>query len=296
MAETWISHGGEPPITELEPLPDFDLSRGHTFTRTWVGSRERILAKYYELLASGVQSARPSYGGDGMTLQLVASFAGVYNPNTGTIETGENTITTEWSSEPSTITKSIWDSPQVRAQFALIGDEGFRTYLQQRIRNLGDALVRGDTEVAEELLARTQPAAGAKASGKTKGLTISDYLSFVSDAGLSQTVFLNLLLDLLRGVTTWTPNSWTLRRSRRVPQAVVFSEISANVGRMLTLSALGSEGFSASLLKTPLPSGGYWLKQAPVDRPAGDGSREIVTDYWWTEEYSTFLYGSPVTA
>lgn len=296
MSETWISHNGEPPIAELEPLPDFDTTRGHTFQRTWVGSRERILAKYYELLALGVQSLRPSYSGDGMTLQLVASFSGVFNPSTGQIETGENTITTEWSSEPSTVTKSIWDSPPVRAQFAVIPDEGFRTYLQQRIRNLGDALVRGETEVAEELLQRTQPAAGNKPSGKTKGLTIGDYLAFVSDAGLSQTVFLNLLLDLLRGVTTWTPNSWTLRRARRVPGAVPFAENANNVGRMLTLSALASEGFSTSVLKTPLPAGGYWLKQAPVDRPAGDGSREIVTDYWWTEEYSTFLYGSPITA
>jgi hypothetical protein len=63
---------------------------------------------------------------------------------------------------------------------------------------------------------------------------------------------------------------------------------------MLSPGSLAAEGYSASVLRTTLPSGGYWLKKAPFDRPVGDGNREVTTDFVWTESYSLFLYGSPV--
>jgi hypothetical protein len=284
---TWVSHDGQPPISELEPLPVYDSLRGQQVQRRWVGSPERIKAKYEEVLvAGGAQVARITEALNGMGLQLTADYAGVFNPATGGIDTTTSIILTEWTAEATTLTKSIWDFPPVFVEFRKLGttDQGLSD--ARRLRNYIDALVRGETTVPDPADTR---------GVKVLALSPAILLAIIRQLGLSTAVFQELLAELFRGVTSYTPASWNLRRARRIPAAVTFTESSANVGRMLSFGGMASEGFSPALIRTSVPSTGYWLKSHPSDRPVGDGFREVVTDYTWTEEFSTFIYGNPVT-
>ncbi|MBX3732583.1 MAG: hypothetical protein KF791_08320 [Verrucomicrobiae bacterium] len=280
----WISHDGQPPIAELEPLPAFDITTGDVVQRRWVGSPARIKEKYAELRAQGVRVRVSEALGD-MGLQITADFSGVINPGTGQVDPTASEMITEWTSEPATFSKSIWELPAVVAEFQKLGTDDAGLSDARRLRNYIDALLRGETTVPDP-----QDEQGVK----TLPMSPSILLAIVGQLGLSVLVFRAFLRDLFRGVTTFTPASWTLRRTRRVPAVVVFTESSANVGRMLTYSTLLGEGLAPSSLRTALPFTGYWLKQNPVDRPAGEGVREVITEYWWTEEYSTFIYGLPV--
>jgi hypothetical protein len=285
--ETWISHNGEAPISELEPLPVYDSLRGQQVQRRWVGSIDRIKAKYNEILAGGgAQTVRISDALNGMGLQLTADYAGVFNPATGGIDTTASVILTEWTSEPTVITQSLWALPAIALEFQKLGTSEVGLSNARRIRTYIDALVRGETIVPDP----TDPK-----GVKTLPISATILLALVSQVGLSVEVFSPFLFELLRGVTSYSPSSWNLRRTRRIPAAVPFMESDVNVGRMLTMGGLLSEGFGTDLLRSKIPSHGYWHKQHPADRPVGDGFREVTTDYYWSESYSQFIYGTPVT-
>lgn len=285
MSELYISHDGEPPIVELEPLPAYDNIRGQAVQRRWVGSIARIKAKYDEVLLLNPNSVRFSDGPNGMGLQLTADFAGVFNPSTGGVDDTLSVVVTDWTSEPAVFSKSLWDFPTVSAEFDKLGlsEEGLAD--ARLLRNYIDALVRGDA---------TLPDPADPTGRKTYPVSITLALNAVREAGLSVPVFQGFIADLLRGRTSFTPASWTLRRSRRIPAVSTFRESSANVGRMLTLGAMAGEGFTTDLIRTSIPTNGYWLKHPPTDRPVGDGFREVNTDYEWAEQYSTFIFGNPV--
>ncbi|MFO1461668.1 MAG: hypothetical protein U1G08_19970 [Verrucomicrobiota bacterium] len=286
MSELYISHDGEPPIAELEPLPAWDLTRGDQVQRRWVGSRERIKAKRAEIILAGATSVRVSDGPNGIGLTLTADFAGVYNPVTGGIDSTQSVVITEWTSEPAVFSNSIWNLPVIVQQFDRLGTDDIGLANARKLRNYIDALVRGDSTVPDP----------ADPKGvKTLPLTPTILLGIVATAGLNVEVFRKFLRDLLRGTTSYTPASWTLRRSRRIPGAVAFTESSVNVGRWLTYGALVGEGFSAEKLRTAIPLNGFWLKQHPTDRPAGDGFREVVTDYIWGEAFSDLIFDQPIT-
>ena len=288
----FVAHDGTA-LVEVPALPTYDNLRGQQAQRRFRGPPALILAKYNELLATGVQSMRISEMADGIAYELSADYPGAVGSN-GQIDPAITPVLTDWTLEPIEVAKSIWEFPAVVAQFDRLGSTE-ALYQKQRIKNIADALVRGETEVPEELLKRASPLSGAQSSGKTVLVTIAGFLSFVSDAGLDTVVFSGLIRDLIGGVTTWIPNSWNLRRTRRIPMTNAFQESVERVGRMMTTSSLISlEGFSTSSLRSALPSGGYWLKKAPFDRPIGDGNREVTTDFVWTESYSLFLFGDPV--
>ena len=286
MSETYISHDGEPPIAELEPLPVYDSLRGQQVQRRWVGSRARITAKYQEiLLAGGAQSARVTDALNGMGLQLTVDYAGVYNSATGTVETSQSSIVTEWTSEPAILTKSIWDYPPVYVEFRKLGNTEAGLSDARKLRSFIDAYVRGETTVPDP----------ADPKGvKVLPLTAEKILLIVRELGLSVEVFQQLMAEMIRGLSSYNPPSWNLRRSRRIPAGVSFVEPSTNVGRCLSYTALSGEGFSSSHLRSDLPTFGYWLKSFPVDRPTGDGFRQVDTDFTWLEQFSEFLYGPPV--
>jgi hypothetical protein len=285
MSENFISHSGEPPIAELEPLPVYDSVRGEMIQRQWEGSPSRIKAKYAELLTSGATNVRITRALNGLGLSVTADYAGVFNPSTGGIDPALSVVVTEWTSQPAVFSKSIWDLPVVAAEFAKLGTDDQGLSDARKLRNYIDALVRGDATVPDP----------ADPKGvKTLPLTPTILIGIVGSLGLSVTVFREFLRDLFRGVISYSPASWTLRRSRRIPGAVTFTESSLYVGRMLSYGALSGEGFSPSALRTAIPTNGYWAKQHPTDQPVGDGFREVVTEYWWTESYSTLIYGDPV--
>lgn len=287
MSEVFISHDGEPPIAELEPLPVYDSIRGQQVQRRWVGSPARIKAKYEEILLTNPQTIRISEALNNMGLQLTADYAGVFNSGTGSIDTALSVVVTEWTSQPAVFTKDIWTLPVVAAELDKLGKDDEGLAKMRLLRNYIDALVRGDPTIPDP----------ADPKGvKTLPLNTPTLLAAISLAGLSVEVFRQFIFDLYRGTNTYSPASWTLRRSRRIPAVSAFTESSANVGRMLTYGALASEGFTASVLRTALPTHGYWHKQHPTDQPVGDGFREVVTEYWWGEDYSRFIYGAPITA
>lgn len=286
MSASFISHDGEAPITELEPLPVYDSIRGEQVQRRWVGSPDRIKAKYAEVVLTGPTNVRISDALNGIGLQLTADFAGVFNSSTGGVDPTLSVVVTEWTSQPAVFSKSIWDLPVIVQQFALLGTDDVGLANARKIRTYIDALVRGEVTVPDE----SDPK-----GVKTAPLNVATLLAIVSGMGLSVSVFRSFIRDLFRGVTSYTPASWTLRRSRRIPGIVSFTESSANVGRWLTYGALAGEGFTADKLRTAIPTTGYWLKQHPTDEPVGDGFRQVVTDFVWVEEFSEFIYGSPIT-
>lgn len=287
MSEVFISHDGAPPIAELEPLPVYDSIRGQQVQRRWIGSPARIKAKYDEVLLTGPQTVRISEALNGIGLQLTADYAGVLNPSTGSIDTTLSVVVTDWTSQPAVFTKDIWTLPIILAELDKLGTDDDGLARARLLRNYIDALVRGDATIPDP----------ADTKGvKTLPLNTQTLLQAISIAGLSVEVFRQFIRDLYRGVNSYSPASWTLRRTRRIPAATTFTESATNVGRMLTYSALASEGFTPSELRTALPTYGYWHKQHPTDQPVGDGFREVVTEFWWGEDYSRFIYGDPVTA
>lgn len=288
----YVAHEGTA-LVEVPALPTYDNLRGEQAQRRFRGPPALVLAKFAELKGQGVQTMRIAEMADGIAYELSADYPGTVGSD-GQIDPSITPVLTDWTLEPVEFAKSIWDYKPVTDEFDKIGfiDEGL--YQIQRIRNLIDAVVRGDTTVPEEALTPVMGQVPDKASGKTVTLTIKDVLDFIEGSGLSRDVFRQLIYNLLRGTTTYSPNSWTLRRTRRVPSTSAFQEEVTNVGRMLRPSTLFNEGFNDNLIRTRLPLGGYWLKKAPFDRPVGDGNREVSTDYVWTESYSLFLFGSPV--
>lgn len=285
MSGTFISHDGEAPITELEPLPVYDSIRGEQVQRRWIGSPDRIKAKYTEILTTGPTNLRLSEALNGLGLQLTADYAGVFNPSTGGIDPTLSVVVTEWTSEPAIFSKSIWELPEIVEQFDLLGTDDAGLADARKLRNYIDALVRGDSTIPDP----------ADPKGvKTLPLTVSILLGVVASAGLNATIFRKFLRDLIRGTISYTPASWTLRRSRRIPAAVSFTESSTNVGRWFTYGALTGEGFSSDKLRTAIPTTGFWLKQHPTDRPVGDGFREVVTDYIWGEKFSDLIFKDPI--
>jgi len=284
MSEKWISHDGQAPIAEREALPAYDPVSGDSAQRRWEGSREQIRAMFFQLRAQGIR-CRMTEGSGEMSYLLTADFGGVLNPSTGEIDPTATTIVTEWTSDPATFSKSIWELPVVVREFDKLGDDDLGLGNARKLRNYIDALNRGETTI---------PDPSDEKGLKTLQLSTAIVLALVAQLGMSTTVFRLLLKDLARGVTSWSPAAWTLRRTRRIPASVSFVESSANVGRMLTYGALLSEGFHLAALRTEVPTAGFWHKQHPVDRPLGDGTREVVTEYWWAEAYSTFIYGLPV--
>jgi len=278
---TFIAHDGTA-LVELPALPTYDNLRGEQAQRRFRGPPALILAKFAELKGQGVQTMRITEIGDGIAFELSADYPGTVGSD-GSIDPTVTPILTDWTLEPIEVTKSIWDFPPVVAQLNILGNDDTALRQRQLIRNYADALVRGDSTVPDQ----TDPK-------KSLPLTPKIFLDLCSVAGLSRTVMAQFLADLMAGVTSFTPNSWNLRRTRRIPGASLFQESVANVGRMLTPGALSSEGFNSGLLRSAMPSGGYWLKKAPFDRPVGDGNREVTTDFVWAESYSLFLYGSPI--
>lgn len=286
MSATFISHDGEAPIAELEPFPAWDSLRGWQVQRRWNGSPDRIKAKCQEVVAEGATNARITEALNGIGLQLTADYAGVFNPATGGIDPTLSVVVTEWTSQPAVFAKSIWDLPVIVEQFALLGTDDTGLANARKLRNYIDALVRGDATVPDP----------ADPKGiKTLPLTPAILLGIVGSIGLNVEIFRKFLRDLFRGVTSYSPASWTLRRSRRIPAAVTFTESSANVGRWLTYGALAGEGFSADKLRTAIPTTGFWLKQHPTDEPVGDGFRQVVTDYIWGEAFSDLIFADPIT-
>lgn len=285
MSATFISHDGEPPIVELEPFPAYDPLTGDALQRRWEGSPERIKAKYAELRAQGVR-CRIAEALNGIGLSLTSDFAGVFNSSTGSIDPTLSVVVTDWTSEPAVFSKSLWDFPPLAAEFDKLGTTEAGLDDARLLRNYIDAYVRGDP---------TLPDPADPTGRKTYPVSLTQLLTTISEAGLSVPVFSAFVMDLLRGRTSFSPASWTLRRSRRIPAVSTFRESDVNVGRMLTLGAMTGEGFSTDLLRTSIPTIGYWLKHPPTDRPVGDGFREVNTDYEWAENYSRFIYGNPVT-
>lgn len=278
---SFVAHDGTA-LVELPALPTYDNLRGEQAQRRFRGPPALILAKFAELKGQGVQSMRITELADGIAFELTGDYPGTVGSN-GTIDPTITPVLTDWTLEPVEFAKSIWDFPAVVTELNKLGTDDTALQTRQRIRNYADALVRGDSTVPDT----TDPK-------KTLPLTPKIFLDLVAGVSLDRAVMAAFLSDLLAGVTSFTPNSWNLRRTRRVPFASTFQEEVTNVGRMLRPASLGSEGFSESLLRSRLPSGGYWLKKAPFDRPVGDGNREVTTDYVWTESYSLFLFGSPV--
>jgi hypothetical protein len=283
MSEVFVSHESSA-LVELLPLPTYDNLRGEQAQRRWRGPRSLVIAKYNSLKSTGVQTMRLAEIGDGVALELVADYAGTVRDD-NTIDAAATPVLTDWTLEPVQFSKSIWQHPAVLTELNILGRDEPGLKARQTVRNAVDALVRGDT---------TFPDYTDKENKRTVPLSSVVFLDYCSKIGLSRTVMASFLSDQLEGVTSYTPDSWTLRRTRRVPSASSFSESSVNVGRCLLPSSLSSEGFTASQLRVDLPAGGYWLKLAPSDRPIGDGNREVVTDFVWTEKFSFFLYGLPV--
>lgn len=69
-----------------------------------------------------------------------------------------------------------------------------------------------------------------------------------------------------------------------------------NINRQYTTEALVQE--NPSLLEEPvwLSDSGYWLKRCPRTARRSDGRYQLTQEWWWSEDYSAFIYGAPIEA
>ncbi len=277
----FVSHASSA-LVEVPALPLYDNLRGEQAQRRFRGPPALIRAKYNELKSSGVQTLRVAELGEGIAWELIADFPGRVNEE-GDVSPPTEVVLTDWTLEPIELQQSIWEFPPVVQEMEKLPltDEGLE--VRRLIHSDIQALLSGLREVPD----RTDP-------NKTFRLSIAGILNEIGLAGLDRSVFAGLLGDLLRGVNSWNPESWNLRRTRRMPNGAAFRESNERVGRVLTPGSLFLEGFTDSQLATSLPSGGYWLKRSPFDRPMGHGQREVTTDFIWIKQYSRFLYGPPL--
>lgn len=287
MSATYITQDGQLPLEELRALPE-EISAGSLrLRRRWRGHPDKILEQRAALVATGAYTRLrvTETSGNGLFWLLEAEVSGDVDAVTGEpIAGASQAVSVTWTSEPATFTKSVWDLPVIRRQLDLLGTAETNLVQRQLVKTYAEALLRGETQVPDVTDATA-----------TLDLSPTVFLDLVAASGLDRETWAGFLRLLFAGVTSWQPNSWTLRRTRRVPPGNSFKESSSNVGRMLTYSSLqGLEGFTTESLATDLPTEGYWLKQAPVDRPGSDGAREVTTDFWWTEEFADFVFGAAV--
>lgn len=106
-----------------------------------------------------------------------------------------------------------------------------------------------------------------------------------------------LAKDLLRGVEGYRVPQYVLRNVRTVPASSSLTAVHENVEKLFTTAALqadvianyDSAGIPSELLGT-LPSVGYWQKQTPTVEQVSNGKWQLLQEWWYVDDYSTFLY------
>ena len=100
---------------------------------------------------------------------------------------------------------------------------------------------------------------------------------------------------LVDGEETYQATTFVLRLNRTHSSAYANTISTTDVAKLYTYAQIQSE---ASAISSPIsvainsntPSGGYWLKQAPVLIELSNRKLQLTQEWWWSDNWSTILY------
>lgn len=100
---------------------------------------------------------------------------------------------------------------------------------------------------------------------------------------------------LVDGEETYQATTFVLRLNRTHSSAYSNTISTTDVAKLYTYAQIQSE---ASAITSPIsvainsntPSGGYWLKQAPVLTELSNRKLQLTQEWWWSDNWSTILY------
>lgn len=113
-------------------------------------------------------------------------------------------------------------------------------------------------------------------------------------------VLLALTYALMRGEDAYPLSQWVLRKSQIVEPDSTKPLPFKEANRIFTTAALIAR---ENVPESPIPDvllldiqalNGFWLKRTPSREPTGNGKYQLSVEWWWTEEFDSFIYGEAI--
>lgn len=241
----------------------YDPQNGETLVRRWKGTKQFAEAYYNQLKGqSGVLSVSIDQDGESPIYVVTARY--------GQVQAGaetDGTIPYFWELAGNMIDKSIFDNPKFLSGQAVNTGATPPVYISFDQVNVVKEAIQNNTS-GEELS--------------------SLY------AGWSETQK-NLWSELIQGRETYQVSSWALRINRTFSSLYSNTIPTTNVGKVYTYAQIQSEAATISspisiAINSNIPTGGEWLKQAPILTELSNRKLQMTQEWWWADSWSAFLY------
>lgn len=241
----------------------FDRQSGFTLIRRWRGNKQWADA-YLNTLANdaNVLRARRTQDGDSPVYTVTAEYGQIQTQ----AET-DGTIPYFWELAGNMIEKSIYDNPKFYSGQSVNTGATPPIYISfDQVNVVKDAI-----------------------QNNTSGEELSSLYS-----GWTETQK-NLWSELIQGRDTYQVSSWALRINRTYSSNYSNTIPTTNVGKVYTYAQIQAEAASivspiSVAIHSNIPSGGEWLKQAPVLTELSSRKLQLTQEWWWADSWSAFLY------
>lgn len=290
------TYKGQTAPTEQAPQRSWDSTSGYTTTRIWIGKKESVeqFSSGYindsagNSIAAGYTSSAISYDGPIATLHVTypaTSFGSSSSSTSGQMPTASDiaaaTLSSQWYLDGNDLEKDLFNLPKMLA-------------IANAMPNSGLAQWRKDFDT--HLASRTDPddvpmgvASMYSGTGTVKGMTEAQQAAYVK----------GIYTSMIRGVEFFTVSQYVLRNIKVVPPTTNQSPSHSNVGKMFAHSLMTATTGNGQSVPSALLSGvsdGYWLKRTPSVQQQQNGFFQISTEFWYTEEYESNIYGTALTS
>lgn len=276
--------------SELDETRRYNPRTGEIRIRHWKGTPLEIAA-----IETQAKNLKYSYttGWDGAYKTVSVEYP----------ETEENEPNTplseKWECDANLLQKDIWSLPAVQAELqkiggTIIGQSALTQHgateaadVRATFRNDFDAIANG-----REVRVQRIDATGALVEGEETTVTLAMLLDIARIYGANRQVFLDLAMDISKGVSFYNVIQYVARHTKVTNQSSSIKAARENVGRMFTATTITA--LFPQDVKFEAPTDGYWLKQVPTVDQIEKGKWEIVQEYWHADDYSRLIYGAPV--
>lgn len=250
-------------ITEQGQGWAYDPQNGETLVRRWKGTKQFAEAYYSQLKSqSGVLSVSIDQDGESPIYVVTARY--------GKVQEGaetDGTIPYFWELAGNMIDSSIFNHPKFYSGFTVdLGATPPQYISFDQVNQVKEAIENNLT--------------GSALSAEYNSWTTTQQ---------------ELWKELIQGNETYQVSSYVLRLNRTFSSLYSNTVPTTDVGNLYTYAQIQTEASSISsaisvAVDSNVPSGGYWLKQAPVLSELSNRKLQLSQEWWWSDNWSTVLY------
>lgn len=262
--------------TELASGWTQDPRTGRTLIRSYHGQYDALATLESSAVSHNRRTTMEPQADGSYILRVQYGAEDTQDPNEALAET--------WELDGSMLEKSIWFLPKVVAAMDQISDQRGRAV----VKKAATSLAAGDWKFTDD-------------NGKERDLTSTYVLQLAAFYGMTDDlnsddpvgtgVMSDLLDNLIKGVESFPVSNFVLRRTLLIAENASDSLKPAYdyINQVMERSVLERIERPPATLMFRLPDG-YYLKQTPTSRLQSADKWQVVSEWWYSDDYSSLIY------